>query len=168
MGAHDFKDLMNHYGHKIVVVVYGKREQYGPDPADTVKEACNVAIECETCSEVLLDFDRHPEDEEVTPSEELLLSLLAVIHRDGGQYTAEHGLQRSVGTAMAEVLKWIQGPSEELSAEDAGTKLIGRWGKAQDLLDDLLKMVSDPGDLADERWTTGLKQVLQQVKELVG
>jgi len=115
MGAHDFNDLMNHYGHKIVVVVYGKREQYGPDPADTVKEAVNVAIECETCCEVLLDYDR-----------------------------------------------------EELSAEDAGTKLIERWGKARDLLDDLLEMVSDPGDLADERWTTGLKQVLQQVKELVG
>ena len=45
MGAHSFQDLIQHHGHKIVCVTYGK------PPYD------NVAIECEDCSTVLLDFD---------------------------------------------------------------------------------------------------------------
>lgn len=45
-----FADLAQHVGHEIVVVTYGG------DPAD-VRSAWNVAIECETCSEVLLDLD---------------------------------------------------------------------------------------------------------------
>lgn len=47
MGAHSFKDLIHHAGHKLVCVTYGKN---GKPPA-------NVAIECETCNEVILDFD---------------------------------------------------------------------------------------------------------------
>ena len=43
MSATDYNDLSRHIGHKVEVVTY----------ADT-----NVAIECEECSEVLLDFDR--------------------------------------------------------------------------------------------------------------
>ncbi len=45
MGAHSYEDLKRHIGHKIVCVAYG---------VDKV----NVAIECETCYEVLMDFDR--------------------------------------------------------------------------------------------------------------
>ena len=48
MAAHTFKDLSQHVGHDIVCVTYG-------DPAE------NVAIECETCNEVLLDFDKEDE-----------------------------------------------------------------------------------------------------------
>lgn len=40
-----FDDLILHVGHKIVCVTYGK------------KRIINVAIECETCNEVLLDYD---------------------------------------------------------------------------------------------------------------
>ena len=47
MSAFDYAELFRHRGHKIVCVSYG---QYN-DPD-------NVAVECETCSEVLLDFDR--------------------------------------------------------------------------------------------------------------
>lgn len=32
-----------------------------------------------------------------------LMDLLAVIHRDGGQYTAQHGLQKSWEDAMKKV-----------------------------------------------------------------
>lgn len=46
MSAADFKDLTTHIGHKIVVVTYGRPTQ-------------NVAIECETCAEVLIDFDKN-------------------------------------------------------------------------------------------------------------
>lgn len=45
MSATNFKDLKNHLGHKIERVSYG-------DPI------CNVAVECITCGEVLLDYDK--------------------------------------------------------------------------------------------------------------
>lgn len=48
MSATDYNDLSQHIGHKVEVVAY----------ADT-----NVAIECEECSEVLLDFDKEVECE---------------------------------------------------------------------------------------------------------
>jgi predicted RNA-binding Zn-ribbon protein involved in translation (DUF1610 family) len=38
-----YKDVMRHFGHDIVVTNYHNE---------------NVAIECETCNEVLLDFDK--------------------------------------------------------------------------------------------------------------
>lgn len=53
MSAHSFKDLRRHVGHEIECVVYGI-------PADPL----NVAVECETCFEVLLDFDRHSDTED--------------------------------------------------------------------------------------------------------
>lgn len=46
MGAYSYHALIEHVGHKIVCVTYGNND--------------NVAIECETCCEVLLDFDRPP------------------------------------------------------------------------------------------------------------
>lgn len=46
MSAFDFEDLKRHVGHKIVCVTYGPK-----------KNPANVAIECEKCGEVLLDFD---------------------------------------------------------------------------------------------------------------
>ncbi len=44
-----YEELKHHIGHEIVCVPYG-------DPDDPH----NVAIECETCGEVLLDYN-HPE-----------------------------------------------------------------------------------------------------------
>ena len=49
--ANNYEELKDHVGHKIVCVAYGDQK----DPA-------NVAIECETDNEVLLDFDK-PESE---------------------------------------------------------------------------------------------------------
>lgn len=51
---HGYEELLEHAGHAITCVTYGG----GEDPA-------NVAIECETCDMVLLDFDR-PEEPDVT------------------------------------------------------------------------------------------------------
>ena len=48
VSASCFADLMYHVGHHIVVVTYG-------DPPH------NVAVECEDCNEVLMDFDE-PEE----------------------------------------------------------------------------------------------------------
>lgn len=43
-----FQDVREHVGHQIVCVQY--RMRLGTEPA-------NVAIECETCGVVLIDFD---------------------------------------------------------------------------------------------------------------
>jgi uncharacterized protein with PIN domain len=47
MSVSSFTDLARHHGHVIVTALYGPREN-----------PVNAAIECETCNEVLLDFDR--------------------------------------------------------------------------------------------------------------
>jgi len=44
MSAINYNDLKRHIGHKIVVVSYGENQE-------------NISIECETCNEVLLDYD---------------------------------------------------------------------------------------------------------------
>lgn len=44
MSVHSYADLIQHDGHNVVVVTYG--------------DGANVAIECEDCYTVLLDFDR--------------------------------------------------------------------------------------------------------------
>jgi DnaJ-class molecular chaperone len=49
MTVHNFTDLKQHVGHHVVVVTYGPGGDIG---------SLNVAIECEDCNEVLLDFDR--------------------------------------------------------------------------------------------------------------
>ena len=46
MSARTFEDLRTHIGHVIVCVGYGQGEMR------------NVAVECETCHEVLVDYDK--------------------------------------------------------------------------------------------------------------
>ena len=47
-----FDELKNHVGHKIVCVGYADKAEYR-----------NVAVECETCGAVLIDFDQVDRDE---------------------------------------------------------------------------------------------------------
>ena len=49
MSVNNYEELRKHIGHKIVCVCYMKKGTIEPK---------NVAIECETCNEVLLDFDK--------------------------------------------------------------------------------------------------------------
>ena len=56
MAVHSFEDLIGHVGHEIVCVTYGDEPDYG----DISKDNLNVAVECETCGCVLVDFDRPP------------------------------------------------------------------------------------------------------------
>lgn len=49
MSVSNFAELMDHVGHEVEVVHYGR---------------VNVAVECETCGSVLFDFDA-PEIEEI-------------------------------------------------------------------------------------------------------
>ena len=44
MSAFDYSTLLPHVGHNIVCITYGNED--------------NVAIECEDCNEVLLDYDK--------------------------------------------------------------------------------------------------------------
>jgi hypothetical protein len=44
MSVQTYNDLADHFGHTVSVAMYG--------------EGANVAIECEDCYEVLLDFDK--------------------------------------------------------------------------------------------------------------
>lgn len=48
MSCNNYKELKEHLGHKIVCVGYGREGE----------EPLNVAIECEDCHEVILDFDK--------------------------------------------------------------------------------------------------------------
>ena len=48
MSVNNYNELKQHIGHKIVCVCYGKD---GEEPQ-------NVAIECEDCNEVLMDYDK--------------------------------------------------------------------------------------------------------------
>ena len=54
MSAVDFNDLRRHIGHRIVCVGYGKKGE----------ELQNVSVECETCNEVLLSYDKGGEGNE--------------------------------------------------------------------------------------------------------
>lgn len=71
MGVWNYDSLKAHLGHKVVVVGYEAEHEYENDPE-------NVAVECETCGEVILDYDKEPEQPpvpETKPDEEVELSL---------------------------------------------------------------------------------------------
>ena len=59
MSAHNFTDLRQHAGHDIECVTYGIKGYRGS--MASAYAPMNVAVECVTCSEVLLDFDRDDE-----------------------------------------------------------------------------------------------------------
>ena len=58
MSVSTYEELRAHVGHKIVCVRYGRDRE----------EPYNVALECEDCHEVLLDFN-HPDVERIEKRE---------------------------------------------------------------------------------------------------
>ena len=56
MSCNNFKELKNHLGHDIQCVGYGKAEI--TKNGKLKRNLANVAIECFTCNEVILDFDK--------------------------------------------------------------------------------------------------------------
>jgi rRNA maturation endonuclease Nob1 len=54
MGVHTFSELLAHAGHDVRVSRYVAFDEYGTE------EPVNVAVECETCYTVLMDFDAEP------------------------------------------------------------------------------------------------------------
>ncbi len=59
MAVHTFDDLLAHAGHDVRVSRYVGFEE------DGTQVDMNVAIECETCYTVLLDFDRQEPEKKV-------------------------------------------------------------------------------------------------------
>lgn len=55
MGSESYDELKQHIGHKIVCVAYGNPPWKFDDKERIIE---NVAIECETCNEVLFDYDK--------------------------------------------------------------------------------------------------------------
>jgi len=51
MSCNNYEELKKHEGHKIACVTYKCQTPNG-------EKIYNVAIECETCNEVILDFDK--------------------------------------------------------------------------------------------------------------
>lgn len=84
MGVRSFLDLMRHHGHKIACVMYGKMEgPEGSTPARVRAEGAeNVALECEDCHEVLLDFNRD-ESEMIETTKEVLRGPMYDVFKDG-------------------------------------------------------------------------------------
>lgn len=60
MGVHSFDDLAMHVGHDVHVAQYVTFDELGE------MRVANVAIECETCYEVLLDYDAPPRKKTVS------------------------------------------------------------------------------------------------------
>lgn len=52
MAADSFSDLLRHIKHKIACVYYGESKE----------DAWTVSVECETCHEVIVSYDRDHED----------------------------------------------------------------------------------------------------------
>ena len=50
---------------------------------------------------------QHAEIERLKRERHHIYDLLARIHRDGGQYTADHGVEKSCDDAEAQVVAWI-------------------------------------------------------------
>lgn len=68
--------------------------------------------------------------------EKLLLNLLAVIHRDGGHYVAEHGLEKAYVDAAAKVAPLVQAqPVAEVRDLNERAKYINFIGNAADYLE---------------------------------
>ena len=61
------------------------------------------------CGEKAADMLRqqHAEIDRLKRERHHIYDLLARIHRDGGQYTAEHGVEKSCDDAEAQVVAWI-------------------------------------------------------------
>ena len=58
---------------------------------------------------------QHAEIERLKRERHHIYDLLARIHRDGGQYTAEHGIEKACDDAEAQVVTWL----ETLNSVDA-------------------------------------------------
>lgn len=52
MSVSKFDELLEHVGHKIVCTAY---------TSENKEEIVNVAIECEDCNEVIIDYDKEEE-----------------------------------------------------------------------------------------------------------
>lgn len=79
---------------------------------------------------------QHAEIEQFKRERYHIYDLLARIHRDGGQYTAEHGVEKSCDDAEAQVVTWL----DTISGVDA---LIEQARIAERAACDMLQWAAD-------------------------
>lgn len=80
MGVHTFDDLREHVGHDVHVSRYVSFDEHGTE------HEVNVAIECETCYEVLVDFDKRERAKQVCStcgSDEVFYDAYVAVNNDG-------------------------------------------------------------------------------------
>jgi hypothetical protein len=88
MSVGNFEELKAHIGHKIVCVHYH-------NPALSTCE--NVAIECETCNEVLMDFDNLHQDKQKMTGKDLLKSGIVGLMKDRKDITDSVAYAKDLG-----------------------------------------------------------------------
>ena len=90
-----------------------------------------------------------------------LLELLAIIHRDGGQYAAEHGIGNACGDAGAQVSTWL----ETINSVDA---LIEQATLAErEACSDLCEDAFDKFNEFDT-WNFGVMHCASIIRERIG
>jgi hypothetical protein len=75
-------------------------------------------------------------------TEEHLMNLLARIHRDGGHYTQDHGIDKSVADADEKIVAWLM-------------KDDGRVPAIAQLTDEQIVKCADESDIRTELWNMG-------------
>ena len=78
---------------------YGLGKQYASANTAEAKSKVSSSFD-DLIGEVTFNLEGHSEMQ-------ALLNLLIVIHRDGGQYTITHGLEKSAKDATEIVLSWL-------------------------------------------------------------
>lgn len=135
MGSQSIDELFKHEGHNVNLASWAEGESY--------------TLACGDCEEILLEF--YQDGEEITlypPSpptkdrdyyhvlvelEQELQNLLAVVHRDGGNYTSKHGRDKSLADAEHEVLvlhgvsDWVTSKAKELGWSEEANCLPYVW-----------------------------------------
>jgi hypothetical protein len=96
MSVANYSELAAHHGHEVGVVIYGGDQ--------------NAAVECETCCEVLFDFDRQGDGE--SPAARAALIALAERHRLCKQDLADR--VRDIARGLADAVN-SQGLASQLA-----------------------------------------------------
>jgi hypothetical protein len=85
MGAASYDDLVRHVGHEIVVTDYA---------------GLNVAVECTTCNEVLLDYDSIQVHEPPSPWEDDLVQFARLLCEINANWTVPDALWKDLRRSM--------------------------------------------------------------------
>jgi chromosome segregation ATPase len=163
MGVWDFDSLASHLGHCIEVVCYGGTD--GPNR--------NVAVECTTCGEVLLDFDEYPEEEEEAEPGELEKALqecivelaLAIGNTHHPTVVKFREALEHAGKANREALDFAAQEVDRLTSEE--TRLLEALSGARSIISQLeARVARRDSELATVRdWAHKLQARVNELRQ---